>query len=247
MQRLHPWPVDQLLQGEALAELRELPDKCADAVVTDPPYSSGGQFRGDRAGAAPSVKYVRSDVRTIRPDFGGDNRDQRSYAYWGALWLSECLRIARPGAPIVLFTDWRQLPASTDALQAGGWIWRGLAVWDKTEAARPMYGRFRNQCEYLLWGSNGPMAIGGDALPGVYRIPVRQADKHHTTGKPTELLRQLLRIVPAGGVVLDPFAGSGTTAVAAATTGRHFIAIEQEPAYVQIARRRLAELEPAAA
>ena len=50
------------------------------------------------------------------------------------------------------------LYTSTDALQWAGWIWRGTAVWDKGNS-RPQKGRFRQQAEYIVWGSNGPMPI----------------------------------------------------------------------------------------
>lgn len=229
---------------DALAVLRDMPSDSVDAVITDPPYSSGGQYRGDRT-LAPSAKYVQTGTEIVRPDFGGDNRDQRAYAYWSTLWLSECLRIAKPGAPICVFTDWRQLPTTTDAVQAGGWIWRGIAQWDKTEGCRPSKGRFAAQCEYIVWGSRGAMPTerGVGCLPGVFRMMIRQADKHHMTGKPTELMRGVNRICVPGGVILDPFAGSGTTGVAAVVDGYSFIGIERSPEYAEIARARIAEAQ----
>lgn len=233
----------EIRQGEALAVLASLPDASFDALITDPPYSSGGQFRGDRMQAT-STKYVMTGTATVRPEFAGDNRDQRAYAYWCALWLSECARILKPGAPAVLFTDWRQLPTTVDALQSGGLVWRGVAVWDKTEGARPTMGGFRSQCEYIVWGTNGPVdedaAASVGCLPGVFRYSVKQADKHHITGKPSALMRDLLRICPPGGRVLDPFAGSGTTIVAALHEGRGGLGIERTEEYATIARERCA-------
>jgi site-specific DNA-methyltransferase (adenine-specific) len=233
-----------IIQGEALAVLRSLPSGLADAIITDPPYSSGGAFRGDRMSNT-NTKYTQGDVVNIRPDFAGDNRDQRAFNYWCALWLSECLRVAKPGAPIVLFTDWRQLPTVTDAMQAGGWVWRGLAVWDKTEGARPTLGRFTNQCEYMVWGSAGEMALerldeaSRRTLPGVFRCPVRQADKHHVTGKPTALMQQVVKICKPGGLILDPFAGSGTTLVAAKKEGYQWLGCELLQYYVEVCEQRL--------
>ena len=124
-----------VVRGESLRLLRAMPDACVDAVVTDSPYSSGGMTRGDRMASA-SDKYEQSTLINNRADFAGDNRDQRAFGYWTALWCSELLRIARPGSPIALFTDWRQLPTTTDALQAGGWVWRGIVPWDKTAPSR---------------------------------------------------------------------------------------------------------------
>ena len=68
-----------------------------DAVVTDPPYSSGGQFRGDR-NQRTSLKYVQADSDlTCRVEFAGDNRDQRSFLAWATMWLGKSLAITRPG------------------------------------------------------------------------------------------------------------------------------------------------------
>jgi site-specific DNA-methyltransferase (adenine-specific) len=232
-----------LERGEAYALLRGMPDACVDAVITDPPYSSGGQFRGDRMQGT-GVKYTNSDTQVERPEFHGDNRDQRSFLAWATLWLSECLRVARPGAPLVVFSDWRQLPIMTDAIQAGGWVWRGIAPWDKTEASRPRMGFFRAQCEYMVWGTAGAtnderdQAVG--VLPGCFRHGVLQADKFHPTGKPTALLLDVVRVAVGGGLVLDPFAGSGTTLVAALRTGRRAIGFELSAEYSALASERCA-------
>ncbi|WP_040268651.1 DNA-methyltransferase, partial [Xanthomonas citri] len=163
---------------------------------------------------------------------------------WMHLWLSECARVLKDGAPVLLFTDWRQLTLTTDALQIAGFTWRGITVWDKTEGVRPQLGRFRNQAEYIVWGSKGNMPLDRRApvLPGVIRESVRKADKHHLTGKPTELMRQLVRICEAGGRVLDPFAGSGTTLVAAQLEGFEAVGIEMTDQYATVTRDRLTAL-----
>ncbi|WP_407466350.1 DNA-methyltransferase [Xanthomonas campestris] len=229
---------NQLLQGDALTILPTLEANSFDALITDPPYASGGLTAAARA-RPPSTKYCRDGGHA---DFVGDERDQRSHLKWMHLWLSECARVLKDGAPVLLFTDWRQLPLTTDALQIAGFTWRGITVWDKTEGVRPQLGRFRNQAEYIVWGSKGNMPLDRRApvLPGVIRESVRKADKHHLTGKPTELMRQLVRICESGGRVLDPFAGSGTTVVAAESEGYKWIGIEMTSYYFEIASERLA-------
>lgn len=242
-----PYYEDERIQlhcGEALAVLAALPSGSVDALVTDPPYSSGGMMRGDRAGATVD-KYVTSgnSHREDLIDFTGDNRDQRAYQYWCALWLSECLRITRPGGVALLFTDWRQLPATTDALQAGGWVWRGVVPWYKP-AARPQAGRFAAQCEYVVWGSCGPMTTdySEPCLPGFFQAsPPRE--REHITQKPLSVIRELVRIAPVEGTVLDPFMGSGTTGAAAVIEGRRFIGVEMIASYAEVARRRIATAE----
>lgn len=234
----------ELYQGEALALLAELPDGSVDAVIADPPYSSGGSFRGDRTGMSARGKYVQSDAQHDLQDFSGDNRDQRAYAYWTALWLSEALRATKPGGICMVWTDWRQLPTTTDALQAGGWVWRGVVPWSKP-APRPQMGRFSSACEYVVWGSAGPMGAGFDigCLPGFYHAKSPR-DREHITQKPLEVMRGLVKICPEGGVVLDPFAGSGTTGVAAVAEGRRFIGFEMSAHYADIATHRLAGIPP---
>jgi site-specific DNA-methyltransferase (adenine-specific) len=228
--------------GDGLHLLRSLPPQSIDAIVTDPPYSSGGQTSASRAQQPPSKKYGLRDVAKKRPDFEGDNRDQRSFMVWCSMWLGECLRAARAGAPLVVFTDWRQLPTLTDAIQVAGWVWRGVAVWDKTEGVRPQLGRFRSQCEYMVWGTKGSSNRSLDkeigVLPGCFRHFQNRSDRFHLTGKPTPLMEDVVKICRPGGVVLDPFAGSGTTVVAALASGRRGVGFELSPAYAAIARRR---------
>lgn len=228
----------RLYRGDALAVLRDLPTASVDALVTDPPYSSGGMTRGDRT-ASTRTKYVRSDAQHAIEDFTGDTRDQRAYAYWCALWLAEALRVVRPGGVALLFTDWRQLPSTTDALQAGGWVWRGVVPWAKTNA-RPQAGRFSAQCEYVVWGSAGAMPVdySADVLPGFYYSGAPK-DREHQTQKPVDVMRSLVQIVPAGGVILDPFMGAGTTGVAAVTEGRRFVGVELVDGHFDTAQRRI--------
>jgi site-specific DNA-methyltransferase (adenine-specific) len=68
---------------------------------------------------------------------------------------------------------------------------------------------------------------------------VTQVDKFHLTGKLTKMMEQLVCVVPPGGLILDPFAGSGSTGVAAIKTGRRFIGIEREAEYVEIMKERI--------
>lgn len=183
--RVRPWA---MLEGEALAILRSLPDACVDALICDPPYSSGGQYRGDRT----------------------------------------------------------------------------IAVWDKTPKCRPTMGRFAAQSEFIVWGSNGAMPFerGVGVLPGVFKYAVEVdeqgreireptlhlppieaavdvAEKHHITGKPVELMRAINAIAVPGGVILDPFAGSASTGVAALRDGYRFLGIERVGAYVETGIQRL--------
>lgn len=236
----------RLYRGDCLELLPQFPAGAFDAVVTDPPYSSGGAFRGDRASGS-AGKYAPHTSRHYA-DFAGDNRDQRAYGYWCALWLGAALIATRPAGVAAVFTDWRQLPTASDSMQAGGWVWRGIVVWDKTEAARPAKGRFRNQCEYVVWGSRGSMGSevgeagdGVDCLPGLFRKAVVGLEKHHVAQKPAEVMQGIVGIAGPGGMVLDPFMGSGSTGLACVATGRQFVGVELDPHHFATATKRFDE------
>jgi site-specific DNA-methyltransferase (adenine-specific) len=228
----------ELYQGDCLEILPGISAPIS-AVITDPPYSSGGMTAAARSKPT-SKKYIKSG---LHPGFGGDNKDQRSFTHWMALWLSLCLKKSQEGAYLMVFSDWRQLPATTDALQAGGWIWRGNVVWNKTQSSRPPGPSFfRHQCEYIPWGSKGPLSRNGHGpWPGCYRYRVMQSDKFHQTGKPTPLLEKLVKVCNPGDVILDPFMGSGTTGVAAVQAGCRFVGIEADPHYFEVAMSRIEE------
>ncbi|WP_430434787.1 DNA-methyltransferase [Methyloversatilis sp.] len=232
-----------LYLGDALEVLQDI-DGPFDALVTDPPYSSGGMTRGDRALQSAVAKYVNSDATHAAHniDFTGDNRDSRSWAFWCSMWMALAHDRMRPGAYVMVFTDWRQLPSLTDAVQAGGFVWRGLVPWDKTESSRaPHTGYFRHQCEYVVWGSNGPLAPSehGGPWPGCIRERVDHREKQHMTGKPVSLMADLLRATTPGGLILDPFMGSASTGVAALQLGRRFVGIEKSLQYFDVSCRRL--------
>lgn len=232
------WSVEQ---ADSLQWLQDPGDRAGtvDAFVTDPPYSSGGALRTDRTNATTLVKY-RATGASLLPEFTGDNRDQRSFTLWCSLWMAAARPWARPGGSLCCFADWRQLPAVSDALQAGGWVWRGVAVWRKpAHRARPVAGGFWNDTEFILWGTNGPLdtARWDRCLPGVFE-GAAPAEKVHITEKPLEVLEQVVEIAPPGGLIVDPFAGSGTTGVAALRQGRRFMGVEYDRRFVEVSAAR---------
>lgn len=231
--------------GDSLPILAALPPRSIDAVITDPPYSSGGLFRGDRAKST-DRKYTLAGGRGARPDFQGDVRDQRSFALWWAVWGGLARAASKRDGRLVAFSDWRQAGATQDAIQCAGWILRGMVPWDKGEGSRPVPGGFRQSCEFVHWATVGalpPCVAGVTVLPGRLPFPVLRDDKHHQTGKPTECMRAIAKIAPPNGVVLDPFAGSGTTGIGALLEGRRAIMVEMDPEIAQTAIRRCEEID----
>lgn len=230
-----------MYQGDALNILATLPDAVMDAVLTDPPYSSGGVTMGARQ-TDPAQKYQQSGTKRQYPPMLGDAKDQRSWTMWCTLWLGECWRVARDGAPLMVFTDWRQLPALSDAVQAAGWSWRGIIAWDK-RSSRPQIGKFRQQCEYVLFATKGRfVARTRTCLPGLYSYPVIAVHKVHLTSKPVALIEDLLAITAPQASVLDPFMGGGSVGEACIRTGRKYVGMELSQEYYDISRNRLTAL-----
>lgn len=223
-----------LIHGDALDVLASLKASTFIGILTDPPYSSGGNVR-DLA-MPTSAKYLQSRGTGRYPEFQGDTRDQRSYLAWSTMWMARARELVTPGGILATFSDWRQLPVTTDAVQCAGWVWRGIVSWDKTESARPQLGRYRNQSEFVAWGTNGHRPLAGPIAPGVYRMPVPRI-KHHIAGKPVELMRGLLSVMQ--GPILDPFMGSATVGVACMELGLEYVGIEVDPAYFEIACERV--------
>jgi len=227
--------------------LPTLADKSVDAVITDPPYSSGGMFRSDR-GKSVLEKY--GDARTTNTmDFTGDCMDARAWTHFTRLWLRECYRALRPAGYVLVFTDWRQLPGLTDVLQMAGFTWRGVVVWDKGETAKlPHLGYFRHQSEFVVWGTRGALPAdntpGKKALPGVIRCSSMIPNRIHPTEKPLKLMRELIRCVDEGSLVVDPFAGAASTGIACVETSRRFVGFEIDPTHYATSIKRNAELAP---
>lgn len=245
-----------LYRGDALQILPQVEPGTFDAVVADPPYSSGGFTRSDR-NQTPGQKYAQSGSTTsaLLPDYSGDNRDQLSWIWWSERWLALSLETTKPGGTVVVWCDWRQIASAITAVQMAGWVWRGVCPWVKP-GARPQTGRMTQASEFIVWGSHGAMSAQGNgaypagyikhpaeahfsAAPFVEARYVSGEDREHMTQKPVPVMAWCLGMVPAGGVVLDPFAGSGSTGVACAEKGLRFVGIEREPAYCEIAARRL--------
>ena len=223
-----------LYQGDAWQILQTLADESIDGIITDPPYSTGALTLSGKQ-ADPGKKYQNSSTKKTFPEMLGDGKDQRGFLTWATMWLTECWRVTKNGAPVLIFTDWRQLPTVTDALQAAGFFWRGIVVWNK-KCGRPMRGEFKRDSEFIVYGCKGKYSpLTSRCLPGVFGYTVNHNKKAHLSSKPLLLLKDLIEIMPEGGTILDPFVGGGTTAQAARETGRKCIAIERSKEYAQIA------------
>lgn len=227
------WAVEQ---GDALALLRELPDAHVDAVITDPPYSSGGRRENARSLRVSMTRAV-DDAEWI----AGDSLSTAGFVWMMREIAIESRRVLVDGGHLLSFIDWRMYPNLTAAIESADLRQHPTLVWDKTHFG--MGAVFRNQHEWIAHFTKGnPSPPNRRDTPNVLAYPaVRAGD--HPTQKPVDLLRRLVDVVTSpGGLVLDPFAGSGTTGVAAIMEGRRFLGFEITEHYAQVARDRCAQV-----
>lgn len=222
-----------LWHGDCLDVMRDLPEGSIDTVLTDPPYSSGGRRENSRSLRKSMTRGVQDDD-WIRGDAMGTQTFMWFMREAGLLWRKSL----RPGGHVLAFIDWRMAFNLLTALESADLRQHPILVWDK--ATLGMGSIFRNQHEFIVHMSAGnPTDPLRRDVPNVLRFPkVRDGD--HPTEKPDALLQTLLSVVsPLAGVVLDPFAGSGSTLTAAKSTGRKAVGIEADERFCEVAAKRL--------
>jgi site-specific DNA-methyltransferase (adenine-specific) len=235
----------RLFRGDFRSTAAMIENQSVAAVVSDPPYGSGGFSIADVTRSA-KTKYLSSDAsyQKTLPDIDGDNLHP---AAWRRLMDDACT-IARqklmPGGVLAFFIDWRNKPILQEAIASSGLTLRGVVVWDKGLGTRPMKNGFRQQAEYLIWAVNGKLAERETPvyLPGVLRHSTITNGKRHITQKPLALMEQIIEVCVPGGTVWDPFMGSGTTGIAAVQSGRPFLGCESQPEIFRDAHERFREL-----
>lgn len=237
----------RLFCGDSLTIVRQLAESLAGRavhVITDPPYASGGQYRGDRQQSV-RQKYQHTSTEKRYPDFRGDHLDADGI-FWNYRQLLRPLwEVSEDRSHLVSFCDWRNLSHFAAAAQSAGYVQRTVAIWDKTTAARPVRNGFRVQSELIIHATRGPVPRdAGPYLPGVLTHRIDHREKLHLTAKPLALMRELVRFAQPGDVIVDPFAGSGTTLAAAIEAGIECVGIEADEDSCRIAAERLAAVEP---
>ena len=208
-----PVPDSGIRQGDCLEVMPGLPAASVDLVLTDPPYVCG--YR-DRAG-----RTVANDTRTewLVPAYAG------------------IARLMKPGSLCISFYGWTATDAFFSAWRAAGLRPVAHLVFCKGYASR--VGLFRSQHESAFVLAKGRPGLPQQPLSDV-RSWVYTGNTLHPTQKPVEVLKPLIRTYcPEGGLVLDPFAGSGSTLVAARDLGCRYLGIELDPLHVATAQKRL--------
>lgn len=254
-------PLDQILLGDCIEMMRMLPSGSVDCVFADPPYNL--QLRGELRRPDDSLVDGVDDDWDKFQDFEAYDRFTRA-------WLAECHRLLRKDGTLWVIGAYHNIFRIGTILQdLGYWILNDV-IWRKSNPMPNFRGRrFTNAHETLIWAARGkesrykfnyqamkalnddiqmrsdwfiPLCTGGERMRNQHGL------KLHPTQKPEALLhRVLLASTGHADIVLDPFAGTGTTAAVARRLGRHFIAIERHPAYVEAAWGRLRHVRQAPA
>ncbi len=230
----------EIVQGDCIAALQAMPARSVSAIITDPPYCSGGSTETTRRQAT-SQGIASQRIRDGEVEwFAGDNMTTA-----GLVWLLravafEAERLLVPGGSLCVFCDWRMWSNLAPALESGGLRLQNMVVWDKGSAG--LGTGFKPTHELVAHLCNGPGKFHDLRGSNVLRFGrVRGQDKQHPTQKPEELLQAFVRVTtPLGGLVVDPFNGSGSTGVACVKEGRRYVGIERDPEYCEMSRKRLA-------
>ena len=247
---------NQVLRGDCVRRLRELPDACVDLVFADPPYNlqlGGGLTRPDQ-----------SDVDGVTDAW--DRFDSfEAYDAFTRDWLAECRRVLKPDGAIWVIGSYHNVFRLGTAIQDLGFWIQNDVVWVKTNPMPNFRGtRFANAHETLIWAgrdkksrptfnyhslkaANEDVQMRSDwTLPlctGAERLK-KDGRKVHATQKPEALLHRVLTATTnPGNLVLDPFFGTGTTGAVARRLGRNFVGIERDETYADEAEARIAGVE----
>ncbi|HWY61034.1 MAG TPA: site-specific DNA-methyltransferase [Rhizomicrobium sp.] len=248
--------LDHVIEGDCVARMNALPEACCDLIFADPPYNL--QLRGD---------LHRPDQSKV--DAVDDHWDQfgsfAEYDRFTGEWLSAARRVLKDSGSIWVIGSYHNIFRVGATLQdLGFWILNDV-IWRKTNPMPNFRGkRFTNAHETLIWATKNPkqqytfnyeaMKALNDELQmrsdwtlpicsGGERLKNADGQKAHSTQKPESLLhRVIVASTKPGDVILDPFFGSGTTGAVAKRLGRHFIGIEREKTYADVARARIAEV-----
>ena len=224
-----------LYHGDCIEVMAALDNESVTTVLTDPPYSSGGRRENSRSLRKSMTRSVEDD-EWIR----GDGMSTNGFVHLLRLCGIEWRRVLRSGGHVLSFIDWRMAFQLQAALETADLRQHPILVWNKDRLG--MGAIFRNQHEFIVHMTAGnPAPPERRDVPNVLTFPpVRDGD--HPTEKPQSLLETLLSVVtPPNGLVLDPFAGSGSTLYAARALGHQAVGIEADERFCEVIARRLSQ------
>lgn len=230
---------NHIIEGDSLDVMRQIPDESVDLVVTSPPYnlknSSGNGMKDPRSGKWKNAALVHGYSHY------DDNMPHEAYVDWQRACLTEMMRVLKPDGAIFYNHKWRVqqglLQDRQDIME--GFPVRQIIIWRRKGGINFNPGYFLPTYEviYLIAKSAFRLAKKANAYGDVWEIQ-QEFNNTHPAPFPVELPERCI-ISTTAQVILDPFMGSGTTALAAQKHGRTFIGIEISPEYCTLARQRL--------
>ncbi len=231
---------NQILTGDCLEVMKQLPDGCVDLVVTSPPYnlknSTGNGMKDGRGGKWSNAALLKGYATY------DDNMPYDEYVAWQRNCLSEMLRIIPENGAIFYNHKWR--------VQAGllqdrreiieGFPVRQIIIWKRAGGINFNPGYFLPTYEvlYLIAKPDFRLASKANAYGDIWEFP-QEMKNPHPAPFPIALIDRVIASTSAK-IVLDPFMGSGTTAIAARKNKRDYIGIEISSEYVSLAKSRIA-------
>lgn len=219
--KLGPYELNTIVTGDARECLAELPDKSIHAVITDPPYFT------------PAVHYQS------RVNFGRKWADMSIMTHWWAMFCKEIGRVLMPNGYCLTFCKGDSMAAFYPPMFEE-WDTLQVLVWDKDRIG--LGALWRHQHELILAARNKSAYLPNDGKMRGDILKQQQGltrDREHPVEKPEALLMELIKATtPENGIVLDPFAGSGSTLCAAHITNRRWLGFELSSEYAEAARRR---------
>ena len=207
------FPLNQILLGDCCDLMASLPTASIDFVLTDPPYMVG---YNDRSG------------RSIQGD---------TDSAWLKPAFRQLFRVLKKDSLCVSFYGWSKTDAFFDAWKSAGFRVVGHIAFPKRYTSTTRLMRYQHENAYLLAKGNPSPSehLIGDVIEFTY-----SGNKVHPTQKPLSALSPMIEsFCPRGGVVLDPFAGSGSTCLAARMVGRNYLGMEIDPSFHEASCRRL--------
>lgn len=233
--------LDTIICGDALEILKKLPNNACDLIITSPPYnlknSTGNGMKDGRGGKWKNAALVNGYHNY------DDNMPHEMYVEWQRQCLKEMLRIIPDTGAIFYNHKWR---VQGGLLQdrhdiVSGLPVRQIIIWKRKGGINFNSGYFLPTYEviYLIAKPNFKLAPKANALGDVWEF-TQEMNNLHPAPFPVALIDRIISSTTAN-VILDPFIGSGTTAIAALKNNRHYIGIEISPEYVNMANTRIEE------
>lgn len=222
---------NKIICADCIDILKQLPDKCVDLVLTDPPYEQE-MHGGYKQGLAQSYQTVKT------------NTEFMNYGYDYESVLPELIRVCKiPN--IIIFCSNAQIAKTMGFFEDKG-LTATLLIWQKTNPAPLGNGKYLSDIEYVVYVRGKNSTFNDVPLKMKYKIKSYPfvADKEHPAQKPVGLISEYLKTHSnENDIVLDCFSGSGTTAVACHKLKRRFICIEKDPDYWAASVKRLEDVQ----